>query len=95
MKDAHRYDDVYPWHERQCEQCGYTPKCCSCKWCRKYPPEVAAQAEKAGLETWGLCVNPVQNKGLSAKAHAVDWRGTCFNFEWMHDDGQLEMNLGE
>lgn len=72
--------DRLPWHERQAEPCGYTPKCCSCVWCQPLDP----WEKPLTGDTWGNCTNPVQNKGLSAGRHQVEWRDRCFQFEWIH-----------
>lgn len=91
-RDYHMYDSVYPWHERQCWQCGYTPACCSCKW--RVPFDLGDIPKSK--DAYGWCVNPVQNKGLKAGRHQVTInQAGCFQFEWMHEGGQIELNFEE
>lgn len=76
--------DELTWLDKQCRECGYTPKCCACKWLR--PLEDGQK--KRGQGYIGNCMNPTQNKTCPNKRHQVMWNGTCFEFIWKYADGE-------
>lgn len=72
----------YSWEERQTWECGFTPKCCSCKWSRPLD-----EGEKPNQLGDRYCVN------VGRARHRVNWNGTCFSHEWIyaelfHDENQ-------
>lgn len=77
------------WYEKQTEECGYTPKCCSCKWLSP----LAHWEQPENKNIYGWCVNPIQNKGLKAKQHQVEWGWTCFQHVWRYaEDHQMRFD---
>ena len=62
------------WQERQTWECGFTPKCCSCKWNRPLD-----DYEKPNQLGDSYCVNV-------GRKIRVDWNDTCFHHEWIYSD---------
>lgn len=76
------------WQERQTWECGFTPKCCSCKWNRpldeyEEPNQLGdSYCVNVGRARHYTCAETLKRNGRAR----VNWNGTCFFHEWIYAD---------
>lgn len=78
----------YSWEERQAWECGFTPKCCSCKWSRpldegEKPNQLGDRyCVNVGRARHYTCAETLKRNGRSR----VNWNDSCFFHEWIYAD---------
>lgn len=84
------------WHDRQCWECGFTPKCCACKYAKK-DTELIKGTETEVYYCYRKRPPIEQNKEYrKTKRVRKNWNDSCFGFVWKYAEGeQMEITLNE
>ena len=76
------------WEDRQAWECGFTPKCCSCKYAKK---DVKTEKGKE-IEVY-FCHRKRTPSESSPEYRATgrvtkEWSDTCFGHVWKYAEGE-------
>ena len=70
----------------QCWECGFTPKCCACKYTKK-EVDIVKGKEQDVYKCYRKRKPKEQNLEYKATGKVtVNWNGTCFGFEWKYKE---------
>jgi hypothetical protein len=81
-----------PWQDRQAWECGFTPKCCACKYAKK-ETEFKGGKEIEVFRCYRKRKKDEQNFEYRKNGRVTkEWNGTCFGFVWKYAEGeQMEL----
>lgn len=84
------------WHEKQTEECGYTRKCCSCKYGR--PLGEYEKPDRRG-DMYCTCTDKARDHQCTTALkrdgrERTMWNGVCFHHVWKYAEGeQVELDV--
>lgn len=77
-----------PWQDRQCWECGFTPKCCSCKFAKKETFSIKGEEHEQWFCYRKRAKDEQNNEYRQTKRVKKEWNGTCFGHIWKYADGE-------